>query len=157
MTHESEQFDEQSFLDSVQKAAPESRYTPVPEDEYDAYIDANGVKVEVVTFKDGGKGKRFNATWVIDSPELAQQLGMQKLTVRQRFLLDLTPEGALADGKNQNIRLGKIFEAGNIDTSKGWSFRQLEGIRARIRVAHRPDREDASIVYPEVVAVTKAA
>lgn len=155
MTDVQEHFDEQDFLDSVQSAAVESKFVPVPEGEYPAHV-RQGVKVEVVPFKDGRKGKRLTLHWIIDDPDLAAKLGMEEVSVRQQFLLDLTDSGQIASGINKNLRLGKIFDAVGIDPSKGWSFRGLEGLSAKVRVKHRPDDRDPEIVYAEVVAVTKA-
>lgn len=155
----SQDFDPDQFLDAVQTAQVESKFTPVPEGEYPAHVVPQSVKVESVSFRNGGSGKRFTCQWAIDDPNVAAALGMaQAPSVRQQFLLDLTPEGNISSGINKNIRLGKILEAGGIDTSdtsKGWSMRQIEGLSAKVRVKHRPDPDNAEIVYSEVVAVTR--
>ena len=148
-------FDTDAFMDSVQTAAVETKFVPVPENEYPATVKQGSVKVEPVNFKDGRTGKRFTAYWDITDANALRELGMEVAGVRQQFLLDLNDDGSIAAGVNKNLRLGKILAAGGIDQSKGWSFRQIEGVSAKVRVKHRPDQNDPEIVYAEVVAVTK--
>ena len=156
MNNETQDFNADAFLDAVHQDQVESKFTPVPADEYPAYIKQGSVVIEPVNFKDGNTGKRFTCQWVIDDAALAEKLGMTSPQVRQQFILDLTDSGALAAGKNKNVRIGKIVEAGGLP-NPGWSFRQFDGLRARIKVTHRPDKNDAEIVYAEVSAVTRLA
>ena len=162
-------FDVQQFIDDVQQEQLESKFVPIPVGDYDAYVKPGSVEVAVISFKEGSEngvdivlqdgtvvhgGKKFKCKWVINDPALAEQLGLAELVVKQEFLLDLTPTGAIAHGTNRNTRLGKILEAGGI--LPPWSFRQVEGVHARIRVKHRADQSDPEIKYPEVSSVARA-
>ena len=152
-----QEFNADEYLAATQKAAIATKFTPVDEGEYPAFIQPGSIKIEEVPFRDGRTGKRFNATWEINDPAVAEKLGMEKPTVRQQFLLDLTPEGELAGGVNKNIRLGKLLLLAGIDPNRpeGWSYQNLEGVSGKIRVKHRPDKDDAEIVYADVVAVAR--
>lgn len=146
-------FSAQAFLDGVQTDSVESKFTPVPEGDYAASIKPNTITVEKVTFKDGNEGARFRAQWVLDG-EVA---GMTTPTVRQDFLLDINGFNAdgsprLKTGPNQNVRLGKLITLSGQKQSQ-WSYRGLEGARGLVKVSHRPDKDDAEIVYAEVKAV----
>lgn len=162
-------FDPDEFINAQQTAQVESNRTNLPADEYPAHVKPGSVKVEVVPFekngvaitmKDGSVvvgGKRLTLYWNIDDREALDKIGLQEHSVRQQFLLDLDRDtGNIASGVNKNIRLGKIFAANGKDISKGgWSFAEIESFTGRVRVNHRPDKNDAEKVYEEVVAVTR--
>ena len=149
---DTETFDADAFLHSAQTDAVETKFTPVPAADYVASIKPGSIKVEPVPFKDGNTGARFTAQWAIEG-EVA---GMTNPTVRQQFLLDIDGfrNGApvLRTGANQNIRLGRLIELSG-QPKQGWTFAGLESARGRIKVEHRPDRNDAEIVYAEVKTV----
>lgn len=151
-------FDSQQFLDDVQNAPVETKFVPVPAGDYPGGIKAGSIKIEPADFKDGTVGARFVAQWSLDG-EIA---GINSPAVRQRFLLDIDgwdgdPHNGgkprLKSGQNQNIRLGKLIELSGQNPKSGWSFRGLEAARGLVKVEHRPDREDPSIVYAEVKSV----
>lgn len=147
-------FNEQDFLNTVQRDAVETKFTPVPVGEYSGTIKPGSVKVSSVNFRDGTVGKRFRCQWIINDDAVKASTGMTEPTVRQEFLLDLTDGGALATGKNKNIRLGKIVEAGGLP-NPGWSLAMFDGVNAKVRVGHRADKDDPEVVYAEVQAVSK--
>lgn len=150
-------FNATQFMDDVQSAALESKYTPIPIGDYPAALLADTIKVEPVTFKNGEIGARFRAQWQIDG----EVVGMTNPKVRQDFLLNITgwhgdPANGgrpiLKTGKNQNIDLGKLVVLSGQRPDE-WSYRGLGAARGRVRVTHRPDKTDPDKVYAEVSAV----
>lgn len=156
-TAETQSFNAAEFLHAVQTDAVESKFTPVPAGEYVASIKRDSITVEKVPFKNGEEGARFRCQWQIEG-EVA---GMQNPTVRQDFLLDIagfTASGAprLKTGQNQNVRLGRLIDISG-QKSNEWSYAGLVGARAKIKVTHRPDKNDPEVVYAEVSAVAALA
>lgn len=164
-------FDAESFLDAVQTEAPSDKFVPVPQDDgsgYAARVKSGSVKITVIPFNkhpekgvairmaDGSTvvgGKQFEAEWIIDEPAVQEALGLTEPTVRDRFLLDLTPSGEIATGTNKNVKLGIRIKALGLNPNS-YSFREFEGRSARVGVKHKPDARDPERVYPEVSRVT---
>jgi hypothetical protein len=147
------QFNAAEFLHAVQTDAVESKFTPVPAGEYAAAIVRDSITVEQVPFKDGNTGARFTAQWQIEG----EVGGMTNPKVRQQFLLDINGFAAngaprLKTGANQNVRLGRLIDISGQKVTE-WSYAGLVGARAKIKVTHRPDKNDPEIVYAEVAAV----
>ena len=126
-------FDAAAFEAMTIDEANETKMTPVPEgDEYIAYID--GWKIRSV---DIGKGARAGqtvpilaVTWVIEDPdgELKEKLNLDQVRVQQDIWLDITDNGSLAFGPNQNVGLGRLREAVGLNKKgKVFSFANLEG------------------------------
>lgn len=153
MNTEQSSFNAAEFLHAVQTDAVESKFTPVPAGEYVAAIKRDSITVEKVSFKDGNEGARFRCQWQIEG----EVDGMTNPTVRQDFLLDIngfSANGAprLKTGANQNVRLGRLIELSGQDKTN-WSYAALVGARGKIKVSHRPDKNDPEVVYAEVAAV----
>lgn len=140
-------FDPDSFMNSSTTDANDTRYTPVPEDDYPAAID----KVEAGTA--GGKPV-LNVTWKITDDRIKAALGMESASVRQTIWLDITEQGGLDGGKGKNVGLGKLRDAlGQNTPGKPWSPGMLMGQVAQIKVAHRSGKEPGE-VFADVKAVT---
>lgn len=132
---------------------------PVPEGEYLARIEDLDLGVAEWNDKNSGEPRsapRLTLTWDVIDEGLKANLGREKITVRQQFLLDVTPSGQLDTGKDRNVRLGRVAEAVGLN-GVGFQLPQLKGSApALIRVRHRADRDDPEIKYPEVATVAKA-
>lgn len=120
-------FDVSVYENAVIEGANETKYIPIPDGWYQGLCDQ--VRVKVVKTKDGEKPVlevMHQATNASD--ELKKLLNRDKVTVRQDMWLDVTEQGAIAMGPNQNINLGKMREAvGLNDPRKKFSFKMLEG------------------------------
>ena len=149
-------FNPDSFLHTQTEAVLDTKYTPVPEGEYaSAYIE----KVEARTINtQNGPAPQMVITWEIQDEALAQKLGRDKVFVRQNFWLDIDDNGNLESGTNKNVPLGQVREVfGQNKPGKAWSPQFLVGQGpARVKVAHRVDKNDASKTYDEVRGVAKA-
>jgi len=138
-------FDPESFMQQEMTGQMETRYTPVPANDYTSTID------DVVVRETADGTKILDVTHLIHDSQLAEDMGMEKLFVRQGIFLDIEPGGNIAIGPNKNVKLGRLREAVGQNTPSTWSFGLLKGAGPlRISVSIKPDKEDPSIQYNRV-------
>lgn len=147
-------FDPNVFLNQEVSGANETKFTPIPEGEYQGYIDDVGLDsyqdqpVLVLTYalldNDGKLGKLLNS----DKP-----------TVQDRIFLDMNDDGSIAFGPNKNIRLGKVREAvSQNDPKKKWNFNMLRGAGpVLLKVSHTFHKTTGEGPYSRIDRVVKAA
>ncbi len=144
-------FDPNVFLSQEVKGASETKYTPVPEGEYDAYVDSIGA--------DEYEGQRILiVNWAIMDEGVKKALGLEKPTIQDRIFLEYE-NGVLAFGTNKNVKLGRLREAAGLnDAKKTFNFNMLNGVGpVRLMVAHVPGKgENASEKFPRVTRYAKA-
>lgn len=147
-------FDPNVFLNQEVAGANETKFTPVPEGEYKAYIDDLGMDefegqpILVVTYA------------ILDQDDkLKKLLGLEKPTVVDRVFLDTNDDGSIAFGPNKNIRLGAMREAvGQNDPKKKWNFNMLRGMGpVLLKIAHRFHKVTGEGPFANVNRVVKAA
>lgn len=145
------QFNPDSFLATETEEAGETKYTPIPEDDYQAMVDD-------VTAREAKDSQILDVTYEILSDELRKSMDMEKITVRQSFFLDIT-DGVMSTGANKNIKLNKLRDAlGQNVSGKPWSPMMMKGAGpVLIKIIQNPDKEDPEIIYSNVSRVTKAA
>jgi hypothetical protein len=126
---------------------------PVPIGEYNAIIKE--VKARSWTKKDDPSvsGLALDIIWEIDDANVKAALDRDTVTCKQGIMLDLTAAGGIDTGKGKNVGLGRLREAvGLNEPGRSFSFNQLAGRVARVKVKHRPDGDN---IYSEVEAVAK--
>lgn len=143
-------FNPEEFLQQTTTDTFETRMTPIPEGDYLSQVDKFAMRVvegNVI----------LDVTWAILDEGVKQLLGMDKPTVRQSIFLDIDQNGKLAAGQNKNIQLGKVRDAlGQNTPGEPWGINRIAAGLAKIKVGHRPDKSDPSIIYNDVKGVTKA-
>ncbi len=148
-------FDPNAFLNASFTEANSTETIPIPESEYPALSEKIDLRPWQST--DGTKsGISLDVTWELDSPEVKQLLGRDKVTARQQIMLDLTESGTIDFGKGRNVTLGRLREA--LDLNKpGMPFRfdMIVGRAAKVLIKHRLDKNNPDTIYSEVRAVTK--
>jgi len=99
----------------------------------------------------------LDVIWQPDDEEQRQKLNVDKLpTVRQSIFLDLTPSGSLDMGDLKNGDLNRLREAiGLNEDGKSWKFPDFIGRPARIKVVHKPNKDDPENPFQNVTAVSK--
>ena len=152
MADQTSTFDAENFLDSSIDGQSETRYTPIPDGEYVAMIDDTPLKLREIN-----SSPVVDVTYIIDDPDLAEKMSLDRLSVRQTLFLDIGADGTLAFGANQNVRLGKLREAlGQNKAGQKWNFRMIQGAGpVKIKVGSRPDKDDPTIIYNDVNGVAK--
>jgi len=149
-------FDAEQFLDQSTDQSNDTVLIPVPVGEYTAVIEKVTARQWVAKDDPTKTGVTLDITWEIDSPEVRELLGREKVTVRQGIMLDLTETGNLDMGKGRNVGLGRLREAVDLNIpGQPFSFNQLPGRVARVSTGQRADKNDPTVLYSEVKSVAK--
>lgn len=94
--------------------------------------------------------------WQVDDEEQRQKLGINQLPpVRQSIFLDVAPGGQGLDmSPLKNGDLNRLREAlGLNQEGQNWKFPDFVGRPARIKVVHKPNKDDPENPYVNVTAV----
>ena len=146
-------FDAAAFMDATVSEVMDDKFIPVPAGEY----PATATKVETRNWqgkKDPSQsGIALDIQWEIEDQKVKEVTGRDKVTVKQGIMLDLTEQGGIDIGKGKNIALGALRTAlGMNSPGQSFSFRMIEGRRAKVKVTQRVDGDK---IYNDVAAVTK--
>lgn len=146
-------FDPSTFLNATLTDANSTQVLPIPEGEYTAVISGDP-EFRNVQRKDGtGVIVFLDLKWDIQDPNLAAALDRKQVMARQSLILDTTETGGLDMGKGKNTGLGRLREAVGMNTpGQPFSFRDLPGKMAKVKVQHRVDGDK---IFDEVRAVAK--
>ena len=102
--------------------------------------------------KDGKTWAKVNLLVALDDQAVLSELGVKELGTSYSFFLDLTEEGMIATGPNQNVRLGQMYQAAGLEGDEV-SLSQLEGRQFIGAVRHRI-AEKSGTTFDEITAVT---
>ncbi len=145
-------FDPSLLEETVIDASNATSIEPVPEGEYNGLIDDYTFRDQIET--KFGQRVPIDIYWVIDDADLRKKLDREVISVKQGMLLEINEDGSLAVGPGQNVGLGRLRAALNMN-GKGFSFPKLKGAGpARILVVHRVVGDDT---YSEVKKVVPMA
>ena len=137
-------FDPASFMTQEVEGEMETRYDPVPPSDYNSTIEA-------IDIRPAGDAIILDVTHLIHDTALAENMGMEKILVRQGIFLDIEPGGAIALGPNKNVKLGRLREAVNQNGPGKWGFQMLVGAGPmRSTVSNKPDKDDPTTIYSRV-------
>lgn len=144
-------FDADTFLSTNIEGQMETKFTPLPEKDYNAFIDDIGAA-------EMGKGvekrKVLIVTFAITDEDAKQFMQLDKPTVKHNVFLDFEENGSLSFGKNKNINLGQIRDAVGQNTGAPWSFGNLRGAGpVVIKLTHRFNKETGEGPYANVARV----
>lgn len=145
-------FDPDAFMNQTVEGENDTKFEPIPEGEYPAVIDT--IQFRSVDTKAGPRVV-LDVMYELQDAAVKEQLGRDSLKVRQSIFIDTTPSGAIDLGRGKNVGLGKLRAAVNQNTP-GWQPAMLQGAGpVLVKVGHRPDKNDPSVVFAEVKAVGK--
>lgn len=146
-------FDAASFLDSSVEGTNDTKKVPIPVGEYTAVLTKVDARQWQGKADPSKSGLALDLIWEIDDANVKAALGRDKVTCKQGIMLDLTDSGALDMGKGKNIGLGRLREATGLnEPGRAFSFSQLNGRIARVKVTHRIEGED---LFDEIRSVAK--
>ena len=149
-------FDPDTFMQTEVEGKMETDMTPVPEGDYEAYIDdVTGAVVNTAN----GQQPVMHLTYVINDDVLLTEMGVNQLQVRQTLWLDFEADGvSLSFAKNKNLNLGRVREAvGQNTEGEPWAPAMLRGAGPLlIKVTHRYNAETGEGPYANVKRVTAA-
>lgn len=130
-------FDPKLLLDATTDQANSTERIPVPAGEHLSVIENVDVRAGN---KDGKDWAFLDVTYNIDSQQVKETLGRQKVVLTQGIGLDFTPTGGLDYSKGRNVNLGRLREATGLNVpGQPFSFRMLVGKPLKIVVNHSPD------------------
>ena len=152
-------FDTSNFMNAVFTEVNDTKIVPCPAGEFHAQIEKIEPKSGII-----GKGARTGETWaslqvtyIIEDLGVQQLLGRSVVKVIDSVMLDLTSTGGLDMGAGQNIALGRLREAANLNSpGQAFSPNMLIGKRVKVSVKHVPGYRDPSSLQAEVAGVAKA-
>lgn len=124
-------FDTDSFQSATVEGEISTQSIAVTPGEYQAVIEKIDVRE---TTSDKGTFHMLDVFWSIDDADVAALTGRDSSTVRQTIFLDLNASGGLDMSKGRNIGLGRLRKALGQDDSGPWSFNQLAGNVAMVKV-----------------------
>lgn len=143
-------FNPDLFMQTTTSDANSTTLLPVPEGEFVGVIKA------IATRSLPSGSVVMDVTWGIDDPQVKAVTGLDESTVRQSIWLDITESGGLDVAKGKNVGLGRLREAvGQNTAGRPWAPSNLVGQPARVKVTHTSSKDDSSIIYANVSAVTK--
>lgn len=151
MSEENEStFNPELFMAQETDQEMETKYTPIPDGDYVSMID------DKLDLKEVNGSPVIDLYHIVDDPELAEKMGMERISVKQSIFCDTDRAGNLEFGPNKNVKLGKLRAALNQNTpGQAWNINMLAGAGPlRIKVGSRPDKHDATIIYNDVKATS---
>jgi len=150
-------FDINAFLDQTIEQENSTVAIPVPVGDYTAVADKINLRQWTKKDDPSVSGLTLEVFWLIDDQGVKELLGRDKVTVKQGVMLDLTEAGGLDMGKGKNVALGKLRAALDLNThGQAFSFNQIPGRMAKIKVSHRTNPENPEAPYIDVPMVAKA-
>jgi hypothetical protein len=143
-------FDPRSLLTTTVKAKLDTRLTPLPLDETDEFL-VRCEKVnepKIVTNPDGRQWCAYESEWLVIDQAVPPHVNRR---ARYSFELEVN-EGGLDTREGHNVKLGALNEALGLKT--GWALEQHQGLTCFAKIKHRPDKDDDTILYNQIVRVT---
>lgn len=154
-------FDAGTFMNQSVDAKLDTIVKQCPEGEFKAVIDDFGEDAfRSFTSKNNGKDYTvFSPPFVIQDPNVAAELGRDKVTVFHKgMFIDIGADGGLDTSSGKNIDLGRLRDALGQNKPGGWSFSNLKGAGpVMVKVVHESDKDDPEKKYARVTKVVKLA
>lgn len=153
-------FNPETFLQQQVTGANATKYPVIPAGEYPAISQKLDLRQMESTKEPGKKFTVLDLTWGIDDAGVKEATKLDNPTCRQSIFLDTvdTPEGPKLDmSETKNVQLGRLREAlGLNDPSQPFSFGQLVGQPAIVRIEQSPNPNDPDNPYSNVTKVAQA-
>jgi len=149
-------FNADTFLEQTVTGANETKYPVIPAGEYPAISKSIAAR-EMQNNKEPEKGPYtvLDITWAIDDAGVKEETGLDSPTCRQSVFLELK-EGILDMSDKKNVPLGRLREAlGLNDPDKPFSFNDLVGQPAIVRIEQSPNAKDPENPYSNVTKVAQ--
>lgn len=148
-------FNVDAFANSAFEGQGDTRRVKLEPKEYNAQVVGPWMEKSKLRVEKGFP--ILDIVWQPDDEEQRRALGVDKLpSVRQSIFLDVTPSGGLDLGPLKNGDLNRLREVFDLNRpGVQWKFADFIGRAARIKVTHRPNKEDPENPFVNVSAVSK--
>ena len=149
-------FNPEQFEQTAIDGANQETFINVSDGDYPAYIESTEFR-ELQDSSPEQPRVVADITWVIPDDDLAEELGLDEIKVRQGIFLDLEPQTfAIQFGTNKNVNLGRLRAALDLnDPGTPFSWSDLIGKAATITVVQEAARNDPTQMYSRVRGISK--
>ena len=154
MADELSMFDPETFMQTQFEGQMSTKLILIPAQDWPGLITKVLPKKSLI---DGEDRAILDVQWCIEDPKCTEVTKQAKNFVNQAHFLDIMfvdNQPVLDFGEGKNISLGALREALGQNTNKKWSPMMLMGQAGTIRIGHKPDKNDSSIIYAKVTKVT---
>lgn len=149
-------FDKETFLSAEVTGANDTTYPTIPPGEYPAIAKKLDSRQFPGTQDPTKIYTSLDIIWAIDDVGVKEATGLPEPTCRQSIFLDLNEAGQLDMREKKNVQLGRLREAlGLNDPEKAFSFAQIAGQPAIVRIEHSPNKNDPENPYSNVTKVAQ--
>ena len=150
-------FNPETFLAETVTGAMDTKYPVIPAGEYAAISKSiTARKMPNTKHPDQGSFTVIDITWAIDDAGVKEATKLENPTCRQSVFLDLDAEGKLDTSATKNVQLGRLREALGLNSAdQEFSFSQLVGQPALVKIEHSPNPTDADNPYSNVTKVAQ--
>jgi len=157
MADELSMFDPETFMQTQFEGQMSTKLILIPAQDWPGLITKAVPKKSII---DGEDRAILDVQWCIEDPKCTEVTKQPKNFVNQAHFLDIkfVDNMPVIDfGEGKNISLGQLREALGQNTNRKWSPNMLQGNMATVRIGHKPDKNDSSIIYAKVTRVTSLA
>lgn len=149
-------FDPNTFLEQTVTGAMDTKYPVIPAGEYPAISKSIAARKQPAKDPTKGSYTVLDVVWGIDDAGVKEATKLENPTCRQSVFLDLDAEGKLDTSETKNVQLGRLREALGLNNPEAtFSFSQLVGQPALVRIEHSPNPTDAENPYSNVTKVAQ--
>jgi hypothetical protein len=139
-------FDTDNFLGSSAGGVLSTERTLIPIGTYPD-CTVSDLKLNHGTYENGEKAgdkwARLNIIYEIHDDAVRNELDRAKVLVSGGIFLDITPEGALDNGRGKNVRLGKLKAALGLNGAND-TWQDFLGKRVVLTIGHGVNKKDGS-------------
>lgn len=157
-------FDVNTFLETQHTGGMDTTFVLVPDGWEGPATTTDKIAIRAGVVSDGDYAGNIwgslDLQWEINDDDLKKKMNMDKVLVRQSFMLDYDQvawrerQQAILDfGVNKNMRVKRILDALGLNKAKNWNFNMLKFQPAIVQVKHRMI-EDFDDPIAEVVRVS---
>lgn len=154
-------FDVNTFLETTHKGQLETAFVLPDAGDYMAQcqpLTKDSLRSGLIGADKARAGEPWCALelqWELLDDTVKAKMNMPKVLVRQSLMLDLTASTPpqLDWGTNKNMRLKRLLDVTGLNKQKNFNIAGLAFASALVHVEHRPDPNDAEIIYAEITRV----
>ena len=151
-------FDAATFLEQTVTGAMDTKYPLIPAGEYPALSKSIAARKQPAKDPTVADYTVLDIVWSIEDAGVKEATKLDNPTCRQSVFLDLDENGKIDMRETKNVQLGRLRDAlGLNQEGVEFSFAQLVGQPAIVKIEHSPNPKDAENPYSNVTKVASTA
>lgn len=144
-------FNAEQFLDMVMEEALSTRAIPIPPGTWEAQIHDLSIRTGV-NKESGEPWRMLMVRWRFLSPEVQEITQRENPQITQSMFLQLSPQGGLLFGPNDNVELGRLRTAlRQNESGKPWAPNHMKGQLAKLEIVAKTN--ETGDIYGEIKTV----